>query len=43
MNIAVGIIAFQAIIWLSFLVIIIYLIVRRIEEKRNETFEDRDN
>jgi phage shock protein PspC (stress-responsive transcriptional regulator) len=43
MNIAIGILVFQAFVWIAFFGIIIYLIARRIEEKRNETFEDRDN
>ncbi len=36
-------IAIQASIFLLFLGALIYVIVRRIENKRNETFEDRDN
>lgn len=33
----------QILIWLFFLGAIIYLIIRRIEKKKEETFEDRDN
>jgi hypothetical protein len=36
-------IAIQASIFLAFLVLLIYVIVRRIEAKKKETFEDRDN
>jgi heme/copper-type cytochrome/quinol oxidase subunit 2 len=36
-------IAIQASIFLLVLGAVIYAIVKRIESKRNETFEDRDN
>jgi len=40
---AMIVIAIQASIFLAFLVVLIYVIVRRIEAKKKETFEDRDN
>lgn len=36
-------IAIQACIFLAFLIGLIYVIVKRIEAKKKETFEDRDN
>lgn len=36
-------VAIQASIFLAFLVGLIYVIVKRIESKKKETFEDRDN
>ena len=33
----------QGLIWLSIAVIIIVLIIKRIKNKKNETFEKRDN
>jgi len=33
----------QVIIWGVIILIIIYLIFKRIEDKKKETFEDRDN
>lgn len=36
-------IGFQVLIWAAVLIILIYLMVRRIEIKKREDFEDRDN
>jgi len=38
-----GMFAIQGIVLLAVLVTIIVLVVRRIKEKKNETFEKRDN
>ena len=43
MNVVIGVMLFEGLIFLGALVLIIVLIVRRIEEKKNETFEKRDN
>ena len=37
------VIIFQLAFWVACLVIILYLIAKRLDEKRNENFEDRDN
>jgi hypothetical protein len=33
----------QVLIWAAIVIILIYLVVRRIEIKKREDFEDRDN
>ncbi len=33
----------QVIFWVAIILIIIYLVFKRIEDKKKETFEDRDN
>jgi len=38
-----GILMIEGIIFLAILIVLIYLIVRRIEDKGKETFEKRDN
>lgn len=38
-----GIMIFQGVIFLAILGILLYLVVRRIEERGEETFEKRDN
>lgn len=38
-----GILVFEGIMFLAIIGIILYLVVRRIEEKGEETFEKRDN
>ena len=43
MNIAIGIMLFQGALFFGAFVLIIYLIIKRIQEKENETFEKRDN
>jgi hypothetical protein len=43
MDIGTGILVFQGIMFLAIVGIIIFLVVRRIEEKGEETFEKRDN
>lgn len=43
MNIALGIMLFQGLLFLGAFVLIVVLIIRRIKEKQNETFEKRDN
>ena len=36
-------IGIQVLIWAAIVIILIYLVVRRIEIKKREDFEDRDN
>ena len=43
MGVAISIIALEGLIFLGAIGLIIYLIIRRIERKKQETFEDRDN
>lgn len=43
MNMVIGVMLFEGLIFLGALVLIIVLIFKRIEEKKNETFEKRDN
>lgn len=43
MSIANGIMMFQGLLFLTAFVIIIVLIVKRVKERKNETFEKRDN
>ncbi len=43
MSIVAGVMLFEGLIFLGALVLIIWLIVKRVEEKKNETFEKRDN
>lgn len=43
MNVVWGIMIFEGLLFLAAFVTIIVLIVRRIEERKNETFEKRDN
>lgn len=38
-----GVVVFQGIMFLAMAGILIYLVVRRIEERGEETFEKRDN
>lgn len=33
----------QLVVWVLVICAIIYLVFKRIEDKKNETFEDRDN
>jgi preprotein translocase subunit YajC len=40
---AILVIMLQSLIFIGSIVLIIYLIVQRIEKKKQETFEDRDN
>ncbi len=42
-SIVAGIVAVEGVLFLAVVGILIYLIVRRIEAKGNETFEKRDN
>jgi hypothetical protein len=37
------IMSIQILIWAAVLIILIYLVIRRIEIKKREDFEDRDN
>ena len=37
------IMSIQILIWAAVLIILIYLVIRRIEIKKRENFEDRDN
>lgn len=43
MNVVIGVMLFEGLIFLGALVLLIVLIVRRVQEKKNETFEKRDN
>jgi len=43
MNVVAGIMIFEGLLFLGAIVLLIVLIVRRIKEKENETFEKRDN
>ncbi len=43
MNIVIGVMLFEGLIFLGALVLLIVLIARRVKEKKNETFEKRDN
>lgn len=36
------VLSLRTLFWVFMLVVLIYLIAKRIEDKRNETFEDRD-
>ena len=42
-NVTMGIIIFEGIMFLAVIGVLIYLVVRRIEERGKETFEQRDN
>jgi len=42
-NIAIIILMIEGVVVLTLLGFLIYFIVQRIENKKNETFEDRDN
>lgn len=42
-NLGIIILAIQAILFLAAFVAIVYLIARRIDKKKKETFEKRDN
>lgn len=42
-NVGTGILVFEGVMFLAILGIVAYLVVRRIEEKGEETFEKRDN
>lgn len=42
-GVTMGIIIFEGLAFLAVIGILIYLVVRRIEERGNETFEQRDN
>lgn len=43
MKIVIGAMIFEGILFLAAIVTIIVLIVKRVEERKNETFEKRDN
>lgn len=43
MELVVGILIVEGLIVLGLIGLIIYLIIRRLEKKRHETFEKRDN
>ena len=43
MNIVWGVMIFEGLLFLAAFVTIIVLIVRRVKEHKNETFEKRDN
>lgn len=43
MNLVFGVLIFEGLLFLGAIVLLVVLIVRRIEEKKNETFEKRDN
>lgn len=43
MGVAIAVVALEGLIFLGAIGLIIYLIVQRIERKKQETFEDRDN
>ena len=40
---SIVILGIEILIWAAVLIILIYLVVRRIEIKKREDFEDRDN
>ncbi|MGB5362636.1 MAG: hypothetical protein WBN17_04960 [Aureibaculum sp.] len=40
---SIVIMGIQVLIWVAIVIILIYLVVRRIEIKKREDFEDRDN
>jgi len=40
---SIVIMGIQVLIWAAIVIILIYLVVRRIEIKKREDFEDRDN
>lgn len=42
-GIGIGIMVFEGVMFLAVIGILIYLVVRRIEERGEETFEKRDN
>lgn len=42
-GVTTGIIVFEGIMFLAVIGVLIYLVVRRIEERSNETFEQREN
>lgn len=41
--VGMGILFFEGIVFLTVIALLIYLVVRRIEDKKNETFEQRNN
>lgn len=43
MNIVWGVMIFEGLIFLASIAIIVVMIVKRVKEKKNETFEKRDN
>ena len=43
MGVVVAIVVLEAMVFLGVIGLVIYFIVRRIEKKKKETFEDRDN
>ena len=43
MGVVVAIVVLEAMVFLGVIGLVIYFIVRRIEKKKQETFEDRDN
>ncbi len=43
MNIVLGIMLFEGLLFIGAIVLLIVLIIRRVEEKKDETFEKRDN
>jgi len=43
MEMAVIILAIETLVVLGIIGLLIYFIIQRIEKKKNETFEDRDN
>ena len=43
MSVVWGVMLFEGLIFLAAIVIIVVLIVKRVKEKKNETFEKRDN
>lgn len=40
---SIVILGIQVLVWAAVLIILIYLVIRRIEIKKREDFEDRDN
>ncbi len=43
MSVVWGVMIFEGLLFLAAIVTIIVLIVKRVEERKNETFEKRDN
>jgi len=43
MSVVLGVMLFEGLIFLAAIAIIVVLIVKRVKEKKNETFEKRDN
>ena len=43
MGVVIAVVVLEALIFLGVIGLIIYFIVKRIEKKKQETFEDRDN